>query len=134
MIAFSRSVTFLMSDILTIISGVTTAGTSIGIPDAPGIPWLRILLVLLLCLAIGIGAIFAIKRYSSRDVPPRLWSKLQGISGSAEIEVIETRRASVHGHVCLFHCRGSAYLIGITAGGATLIDKIPILDQDAQTQ
>lgn len=120
--------------IISQILAPVAARAPIGIPDSPGIPWLRIILVLLLCLAVSVGAIFAIRRFNGRDASPLLLSKLKGISGSAEIDIVETRRASVHGHVCLFHCRGNAYLVAMTAGGTTLIDKMPLPDGDSANQ
>ena len=105
-----------------------TARHPVGIADAPAIPWLRIVLALLFCLILSAAAILMLRRFGvggGGSAPPFL-AGLKRISGSAEIEIIETRRASAHGQVCLFHCRGNAYLISITSGGTTLIDKMPV--------
>lgn len=106
--------------------GTESLNSAIGIADPPQIPWLRIGFALLFCLAIGIGAIFALRRYSPGGLPYVLKSRIGRFSHKANIEIIETRRASVHGHICLFHYRGNAYLVAITPASATLMDKMPI--------
>lgn len=112
-------------------AAATQGSGHIGIADAPGIPWLRIMFALLFCIALAVGAIFAVRTYQSRGFSTGLLTRLRQVSGAPEIEIVETRRASMQGHICLFHCRGSAYLVAITAGGTTLIDKMPVPPEDA---
>lgn len=107
-------------------AGAAVRSGPIGIPDAPGIPWLRIFLALILCIAVSVAAILALRRYGEGGLPAILKSGLKGISTDAQLEIIETRRASVHGNICLFHYNGHAYVVAITAGGATMIDKLPL--------
>lgn len=105
------------------------ANAQIGVDDPPGLPWLRIIVALVFCLSVAVGAILAIKAYHSRGFSIPSISKLTGGAQKKEIEIIETRRASDQGQLCLFHYAGSAYLIVITSGGATLLDKLPVLGE-----
>lgn len=99
---------------------------TIGVHDSPGVPWLRIAVALFFCIGIAIGSILLLRRFSDRRLQQVLGTKLGGIKRISEIEIIETRRASAHGQICLFHYRGMAYLVAVTAGASTLIDKVPI--------
>lgn len=98
----------------------------IGVADAPGIPWLRIFVALLVCIGIAIAAVFLLRQIVRRGKLGMINSKFGRIANGTDIEILESRRASIHGHICLIHCRGHAYLIAMTAGGASLIDKMPI--------
>lgn len=106
--------------------GAAAQISTIGVPDSPGVPWLRITVALFLCIGIAIGTILLLRHFSGRRLQEMLGTQLGGIKRKGEIEIIETRRASVYGQICLFQYRGTAYLVAVTAGAATLIDKVPI--------
>lgn len=106
--------------------GVATRTTTIGVPDQPGIPWLRIAVALIVCIGIAVGMILLLRRFSGARLQEVLSGQIGAMRGKSEIEIIETRRASVHGQICLFHYQDMAYLVAVTAGGASLIDKVPV--------
>lgn len=107
------------------------AGTRpIGVPISPGVPWLRIAAALFVCIGVAIGIILLLRQFSGGRLQEVLGAQLGGIRRKSEIEIIETKRASVSGQICLFHYRGTAYLVAITAGSATLIDKVRIGAED----
>lgn len=122
---------FLTTNLLSVASavakgaGATAATVPIGMPDPPGIPWVRIILALFFCLAVSVGAILVLRRFHNRGSAQHLFAGIKGMTSSNEIEVVETRRASIHAHICLIHYRDHAYVIATTAQGATLIDKCP---------
>lgn len=97
----------------------------LGTASPPGIPWLRIALAFLLCIALAFGAIMLLRHHQGRlrwDALARRFSALP-TAPRRQIDVIETRRVSQHGDVCLIHCRGRAYLLAIGQGHATLLDQ-----------
>ena len=100
----------------------------LGTASAPAIPWVRIVLALLFCVGLAALAILALRHHQGRlrlDFPGK---RLPGIVSAPrrEIEVIETRRISQHGDVCLLHCRGQSYLFALGPGHALLLDRQPV--------
>ncbi|OCC22928.1 hypothetical protein MB02_14270 [Croceicoccus estronivorus] len=97
------------------------AASGLGTAGEPAIPWLRIGLSLAFCVALAAGAILALRRHQGRLDFSRL-----SHAPRRRIEVIETRRISPHGDVCLMHCEGHAYLIAVGQGHALVLDKQPV--------
>jgi hypothetical protein len=91
----------------------------------PSIPWGRLFVVLAFCLVLAWGAIVFVRHYQNRSVA----NPLEGLFGRAKsgltrrIQIIETRRASQHGDLCLVECDGETYLLAITAQGATVLNR-----------
>lgn len=91
----------------------------------PSIPWGRLFVVLAFCLVLAWGAIVFVRHYQNRSVA----NPLEGLFGRAKggltrrIQIIETRRASQHGDLCLVECDGETYLLAITTQGATVLDR-----------
>lgn len=85
-------------------------------------------MALLFCIAVAWVAILILRYHQGRSrlhsltncLPPRL-----GAIPKRRIEIIETRRVSQHGDVCLFQCTGETYLIAIGPGQMLLLDKRP---------
>jgi flagellar biogenesis protein FliO len=94
---------------------------------APEIPWGRMVVVLAFCLLLAWGAIIFIRRYRERAFA----NPLEGLLGRTKnamprrIQIIETRRASQHGDLCLVECDGETYLLALTAQSATLLNRQP---------
>lgn len=90
--------------------------------SAPGVPWLRLIVSLLVCLVVAFGAVLALKRYQRRGFATRLKVLIQR-SASVErpISLIETRRASLHGDLCLVECEGERWLLAFTPSGVTIL-------------
>ena len=92
---------------------------------APAIPWGRLLLVLAFCLVLAWGAILFIRKYRQGPLFRPL-AALRGATGTTaerRIRIIETRRASAHGDLCLVECDGETYLLALTANGVTVLDR-----------
>lgn len=97
----------------------------LGTATSPGIPWLRIALAFLLCIALAIAAVLTLRRHQGRQdwaILTRCFSTMAQVP-RRQITVIETRRVSQHGDVCLIHCHGRAYLLAMGQGHATLLDQ-----------
>lgn len=89
---------------------------------APGVPWLRLIFSLMLCLMVAFGAIVALKRYQHRGIANPLKKLLERSSTvQRPISLVETRRASVHGDVCLVECEGEKWLLAFTPAGVTVL-------------
>lgn len=90
--------------------------------SAPGVPWLRLIVSLLVCMIVAFGAVLALKRYQRRGVARPLKALIQrSTSAERPISVIETRRASVHGDLCLVECEGERWLLAFTPSGVTVL-------------
>lgn len=102
--------------------------SGLGLASPPPIPWLRIGLSLLFCLGLTALAILALRHRQGRVNLATLAKGLPGLAQArhARIEVIETRRVSPHGDVCLLHCEGQSYLIAVGQGQMLLLDKQPV--------
>lgn len=99
------------------------ASAQIGISDPPALPWLRIIFALILCLAVAVSAILFIRNAKGRRMPVALFARSLRAGSEKQIEIVETRRASEQGQLCLFHYCDDAYLVLITQNGGTLLDK-----------
>lgn len=108
--------------------GGGAAVATIGLPDPPGIPWLRILFALVFCLAVSLLAILALRHFKQGKSAGQLFAGLQGIGPASAIDIVETRRASPHAHISLIHYRGHAYLVAISPANVTLLDKVKLPD------
>jgi flagellar biogenesis protein FliO len=93
----------------------------------PSVPWGRLFVVLAFCLLLAWAAIALVRRHQQGS----LANPLEGILGRAKnamprrIQIIETRRASQHGDLCLVECDGETYLLALTAQSATVLDRKP---------
>lgn len=88
---------------------------------APAIPWLRIALAFFFCIALASAAILAMRKFRGADCGG-IGLALRKPSPRA-IEIVEARRVSQHGDVCLMRCHGRDYLFIVTPHQAMLLDK-----------
>ena len=104
----------------------------LGTANAPMVPWGRIAFALLFCLTLAALAILALRHHRARLRLPRFGDRLPGLPPMPrrQIEVIETRRISQHGDVCLLQCRGRSYLIALGHGHALLLERQPLDGSD----
>lgn len=89
----------------------------------------RLIVALLFCIALAVGAAFALKRASKKIGRPTnpltaLWLK----NAEQAVTVLESRRISIHADVCRVACAGREYLVVVSQGGAT------VLKESAQTE
>lgn len=67
--------------------------------------------------------ILFIRNAKGRRMPVALFARSLRAGSEKQIEIVETRRASEQGQLCLFHYCDDAYLVLITQNGGTLLDK-----------
>jgi hypothetical protein len=86
------------------------------------LPLLRLVLGLLLCVIVAIGAALMLKRFMHGGAAPQIgkWSDLVR-PPQRRVRVLETHRLSPHGDVCVLTCKGREYLIVLSPAGATVI-------------
>lgn len=108
----------------TVASAPGHAAATIATGTGPEIPWFRLLSALAFCLLLAWGAI-ALMRYRQGHGAAR---PLEGLLGRVRgtvprrIRIVETRRASQHGDLCLVECDGQLFFLAFTANGATVLD------------
>ena len=92
---------------------------------APAIPWLRLVLSFLFCIAVAGGASLALRRYRGKSGTPP-WAALFSRTKPAplrRLRILETRRASQYGDLCLVEIDTQLYFLALTPGGAVLLDR-----------
>ena len=114
------------------------ARTTLATGSTPDIPWLRIVLSFLLCLALAVAAILAVRAYRARG-----FRKVQTLFGAqrgrrdSAIEIIETRRIAPHTDLCVVQFSGETLLLSISREGVSLIARTPTagdLEDESATQ
>jgi hypothetical protein len=84
----------------------------------------RLIVGLVICVALAIAAAVLLKRASTTRVgvrgPFRLWPP--GAAGVG-VNVLETRRISIHADVCRLSYAGREYVVIVSPGGATLLTE-----------
>jgi hypothetical protein len=94
------------------------------------IPWVRIALVLIMCLAVLGIALVVMRR---KSLPAGLADKLRkGLGANGRIRAIESRRISPHADLCLVCCDDIEYLLVCTAGSVELLDRRPAATENQQ--
>jgi hypothetical protein len=116
-----------------IVAGVAAqpaVAAQLGTASAPQVPWARIVLALLFCLALAAAAILVLQHHRGwlRFAPFGTRLPRMAHMPRRRIEVIETRRISPHGDVCLLHCQGQSYLVALGPGQALLLDRQPLTE------
>lgn len=100
----------------------------LGAAGTPGVPWARIVLAFLFCIALAAAAIAVLRHHQGRGRPAMLARAFPAMAQAPRrrIDLIETRRISQHGDVCLLHCGGHSYLIAVGQAHAVLLDRQPL--------
>ena len=116
--------------LLTILAFMPFPAMAQGLATAtsPAIPWLRIALAFGFCLALAIAAIGLLRHHQGRLRLAGLARRFPALRPAPrrQITVIESRRVSQHGDVCLLHCHGHSYLIALGQGDMLLLDRQPL--------
>jgi hypothetical protein len=87
----------------------------------------RIVLAFLISVGVAAGAILALRRRRAGSTSAKTWLTGFG-SRQPAIRVIETRRISQHGDICLIENRGREYLLLVMAGRAQVLRESEITD------
>jgi len=96
---------------------------------APAIPWLRLAFSLAFCVALAWGMAAVLRRRKSgADASPgarslRWFQPWAPASRSRRIRILETRRASQHGDLCLVELDGKSYFLALTPSGPLVLDR-----------
>ena len=88
----------------------------------------RIVLSLLACLAIAVLAVLFLRQRGGRVDLRTAFGRLTPRRGL--IDVLEVRRASLHGDLCLVRHDGREYLLLLQAGAATVLREREAPDSD----
>jgi hypothetical protein len=105
---------------LLIAAPALAAGSGQG--AALAIPWARIALAFVFCIALAAGAILLMRKYRLHEGGGLSFPSRP--AGPRAIEIVETRRVNQHGDACLLRCQGQDYLVVITAHQVVLLDKL----------
>jgi flagellar biogenesis protein FliO len=99
------------------LSGIASAfGQTLGQGDEVGISIWRVLASLLLILVIGAGALLVVRM---RTGQLKLWQP----AANRRLQICEISRITPQSALCLVTFDDHEYLIALTSGGATLIEK-----------
>ena len=108
---------------------LAAAGARFGRAADPDIPWLRIALAFLFCIALAVAAILLLRRYQGGRIDPA--TLLTGLvrPGPAAtpraLRLEERLRLSATSQVLVLAWGGTSYLVHVGATGAQLIDRRP---------
>lgn len=87
---------------------------------SPDVSIVRMVGALFICLVLAFFAIIYLKHRTGSPVSFKLGNL---VSGSSEIQVVETRRLTVQHHVSLVRCSGRDYLLLLSPGNGLLLSE-----------
>jgi len=101
------------------------ATVPIGREENFAIPWARIVLALLFCLALAVAAIAVRRRRLGFSATPSFASLLafNGAREDRELELLERLQLSPTSQICLIRCGHRRLLLHISAAGAQLLGE-----------
>lgn len=117
-----------MNTLLTLAAGAPARG-ALAYGADPAIPWGRIVLAFLLCLALALGAIAVIRaRHGLAVVPPELARRLSHgtaapVAEAERIAIVQRLAVTPTSQLVVLRRGSRSYLLHLTAQGATEIDR-----------
>lgn len=114
-----------LAALLLLAAGPACAGTQLTGGVSPDVPWMRLVLSFAFCVLVAAGAVLALKRFEAKGRAAPFSSLLgrKALGGGRAIQVLETRRISVHADLCLIEFDGERMLLAATAHGVEILDK-----------
>ena len=103
----------------TLASQAADAAGHLGGGGALDIPVARIVASLIACLLIAALAILFLRQRAGKTDLRALLGRLTSTQGA--IDIVEVRRLSMHGDVCLIRHDGREYLLLVQSAGATVL-------------
>ena len=94
--------------------------------EGPTVPWARIVLSLLFCLALGIGAIAFLRRRSGQAALGPIALLLQGVGPAKprELELVERLALTPTSQLCLVRCNDKRILVLVSPAGAHVVEGL----------
>jgi flagellar biogenesis protein FliO len=102
------------------------AAEPIGQASEFAVPWARIVLSLLLCLALAVWAIAFLRRRSGAAPIPMFARLLAQSDGDRErqLELVERLQVSPASQICLVRCGDKRFLFHVSSAGAQLLSRL----------
>jgi flagellar biogenesis protein FliO len=110
------------------------AAQPIGQADAFAVPWARIILSLLFCLTLAVGAVALLRRRSGAPPIPSFARLLARPDRARErdLELLERLQLSPASQLCLVRCGERRLLLHVAAAGAQVLARLDEVDGDAE--
>lgn len=119
--------------ILTLFSATTAQAQRLGgAPDAP-VSLVRVLAALVLCLAAAFGLALVVKAKGGK-APFPLLQLARVRAQTQDIEVIASRRLSVHAEIHIVRCRQVEYVLLCGANNQQVLERRDLAGLDAATE
>lgn len=119
MIYWARLVPASLLGSVAVASASVAQAQRLGQGSNPEVSFVRLVAALVVCLVVALLAILLIRTRRSGAALPQFLSRLKTL-GTA-VEIIETRRISVHADVCLLRYGGREYLLLISHGHSRIL-------------
>lgn len=104
---------------------LAVASAPIQYAEAPSVPWVRIILSLLFCVALAIAAIVFIRRRSADGGLGQFTPFLARTNREQrQLELMERLPLTGTSHICLVRCGDNRFVILVSAAGAQLVEKL----------
>lgn len=114
---------------------LAAAAAPIAYGEGPSVPWARIVLSLLFCIALAFGAVAFVRWRSGQAGPGSLASLLRRVErGTARrLELLERLPLTPTTQLCLVRSGNSRLLVLVSPGGAQLIERLDEMpDEDGK--
>ena len=104
---------------------LATAAAPIGQADGPSVPWARIVLSLLFCIALAVAAIAFIRKRSGQAALGPLATLMSHVERGAprQLELLERLPLTATSQLCLLRCGESRLLVLVSPAGAHVVER-----------
>jgi flagellar biogenesis protein FliO len=94
--------------------------------EGPSIPWARVVLSLLFCIALAVAAIAFIRKRSGQAALGPLTGLIPRVERGVprKLELLERLPLAATSQLCLVRCGDKRLLILVSSGGAQLIERL----------
>jgi hypothetical protein len=115
-----------LTAILAVKAGAAQAAGRLGGGQPLEVSLGRIVAALVICVVVAVLAVLLLRQRSGRIDLRGLFSRLE--LRTRVVEVVETRRLSLHGDICVVRHAGREYLLIVMAGSARVLREQAIGD------
>lgn len=104
------------------LSVLAAASGRLGQAEGPVIPWLRIVLAFLFCIALAVAAVLWLRK--RQGLPPLLAGLIATApDGPDRLGIEERLRVSATSQILVLRWDGARYLVHVSGAGAQLLDR-----------